>query len=508
MSGCGEGMTVPRSLWILFCAGINLILAQYWTMKEFLMVFESSEVTILLVLVAFLACCSIGYALSPRVFRPSLPWICLVLVAGQVFFPWLIKELAALWYERALPHMTFFLLAFGTLLMAPLSTVFLPYVIEAREGTTGSDQDETLARCYAIELGGAILGITLILTIGRASFAALLVLYFLNLSVLVAFLFDRRDLFYAGAPAALLYGFLYGPMDRAAAVDFYKGRDSYAQVEVLASAQSIYNRIDVLLEDRKEKLLLLNGRVYFDPIELEAFNRYLAGVPSSLMPGSRVLIVGTGSLSSVFHASRKARSVESVEIDEQVVALTGNLFREFNHLDQVKDWTLHIDDAKHFLGSSQEQYDLIVIDLVPPVYVQTALLYTREFYELVKQRLTPRGVLAIYTGQWFGSPEMLQRRDSPEKTIDAVFPDYLVLNSQAAENGFVYASKDLPFSKHDVVTLLNSWGTSEVDQVFEPAQVRPLIQDKVVTSMDNLAIVLEWAPSTYRAFAAAFRITP
>ncbi|MEW6544775.1 MAG: hypothetical protein AB1411_14345 [Nitrospirota bacterium] len=501
-------MATPRSLWILFGAGINLILAQYWTMKEFLMVFESSEVTILLVLVAFLGSCSLGYALSPRTLHRWLPHVCTVLVVGQLFFPWLIKDLAALWYQRSLPHMTFSLLAFGTLLMAPLATVFLPYLIGIREEAAEAAEGEPLARCYAVELGGAMFGVALILTTGRTSFAALLVLYFLNLSIMLAFLFGRMALVFAGVPAAILYGLSYGPLDRAAAEDFYRGRDGYSQIEVLASTQSIYNRIDVLLVEGKEKRLLLNGREYFNPTNLEAFNRYLAGVPSLLAPGGRVLIVGTGSLSSVYHASRTARTVESVEIDEQVVGLTKDLFREFNHLDQVRGWTLHVDDAKHFLGSSQEQYDLIVIDLVPPVYVQTALLYTREFYELVKRRLSPRGVLAIYTGEWFGDPDMRRYGSSTEKTVDAVFSDYLVLNSRAADNTFVYASKDLPFSKQDLVALLETWGANGADQVFEPAQVRPLVQDRTVTSMDDLDIVLEWAPSTYRTFASFFRIWP
>ena len=497
-----------RSPWILIVAGMNLILVQYWTMREYLMVLASSEVTIVLVVASFLASCSLGYALSPRSLHRALPWACALLFVAHLFFPWLLKELAAMMYQRNIPHITPLLLGVGILVMAPLYTILLPYLIGVREAEAGSSRGEALATCYGFELGGALLGIGAILTIGRVSFAALLVLYFLNFSLILAFVYGTKAILYAAIPASLLYGFFYGPLDRAAAIDFYRSRGYPAGIRLLASAQSLYNRIDVLQDRSGDKFLLLNGRQYFNPTDLEAFNHYLAGIPSALMPGSRVLIVGAGSLSSVYHASRAAGTVESVEIDPQVVGLTKDLFREFNHLDTVSNWTLHIDDAKHFLGASPAQYDLIVIDLVPPVYVQTALLYTREFYELAKQRLAPRGVLSIYTGAWFDAATLSRVAYPPEKTIDAVFPEYLVVNSKAARMAFVYASRQLPFGKPDVLALLAVSGTRDQDEVFEPVEVRPLIQGKAVTSMDNLGVVLEWSPSTYRAFAAGFRVWP
>lgn len=253
---------------------------------------------------------------------------------------------------------------------------------------------------------------------------------------------------------------------------------------------------------------MLNGREYFNPKGLEAFNECLAGIPSALMPGSRVLIVGAGTLSSVYHASRSARSVESVEIDARVVELTRDLFRDYNHLDDVENWTLHIDDAKHFLGSSQQHYDLIIIDLVPPIYIQTALLYTREFYELVKQHLSPHGVLSIYTGSWFGAEMLSKDINPPERTIDAVFPEYLVLNSDAVDMAFVYASAALPFGKEEVVELLKARGTYADDEVFEAREVRPLFDGHQVISMDNLGIVLEWSPWDFHSLVSRFRVRP
>jgi len=492
--------------WVLVCAGANLVLAQYWMMKEYLLVLESSELTILLVMAAFFASCSLGYLMSSRSLGRPVAYASLVLSVIQLLFPWLLKELAAAMYQEDIPHMAPFLLGFGVLVMAPLYTILLPSLIRMREALAVDDRGEAVALCYGLELGGALLGIAIILTVGRVSHVALLTLYFVNLSLILAFVHGAKSVLAAAVPISLCYGFLYGPLERAATVDFYQARDGVHVVRLLGSAQSLYNRIDVLQDADGHKSLLMNGLEYFNPTNLEAFNRYIAGIPSQLMPGSRVLIVGTGSLSSVFHASKFSNRVESVEIDPQVVGLTATLFREFNRLDQVQNWTLHIDDAKHFLGSSHERYDLIILDLIPPVYVQTALLFTREFYELAKSRLTPHGVLSVYTSYWFEAESIGANPSPVEKTIDSVFPEYLVLNGREAGMAFVYASTHLPFSKQDVLALLEVGGTKERDEVWMAAEVRPLLQGKREISLNNFGVVLQWAPSAYTAFASKFRV--
>lgn len=494
--------------WVLVCAGMNLMLAQYWTMKEYALVLDASEVTVLLVVATFLASCSLGFLLSPRHLDRAASTVLLPLFLAQLAFPWLLREAAAAMYRHEIPHVTAAMLAIGFLVMAVPFTILLPHLIRRREAESPGPSGEAVAFCYGLELAGAVLGIALILLVARTHLLPVLVLYFVSFSMILAWAAGSRRLLYLALPLSLAYGLAAPSLERMTTEDFYRAREGDPGITLLASARSLYNRIDVLQNGEGKKLLEMNGREYFNETDLEAFNRYLAWIPSALMPGSRVLIVGTGSLSSAYQASRFARSVESVEIDEQVVALTRNLFREFNRLDRVPNWTLHVDDAKHFLGSTDRRYDLIILDLVPPIYVQDALLFSREFYELVRSRLAPRGVLSIYTGTHLGEAQLKKRRHAPEKTIDAVFPEYLVLNSRAADMAFVYASPDLPFGKEDLLALLRAQGTAEVDRVFEPAEVRPLLDGQRITSHDDLGIVLDWAPSGYRGLVGLFGVWP
>ena len=53
-----------------------------------------------------------------------------------------------------------------------------------------------------------------------------------------------------------------------------------------------------------------------------------------------------------------------------------------------------IDDGRRYLERTPQQYDAIIIDPPPPVPAAgSSLLYSRDFYELAKQRLRPGGIL-------------------------------------------------------------------------------------------------------------------
>jgi spermidine synthase len=53
-----------------------------------------------------------------------------------------------------------------------------------------------------------------------------------------------------------------------------------------------------------------------------------------------------------------------------------------------------IDDGRRYLERTSQQYDVITIDPPPPVEATgTSLLYSKEFYSIIKRRLAPRGIL-------------------------------------------------------------------------------------------------------------------
>ncbi|MEW6279492.1 MAG: hypothetical protein AB1758_12760, partial [Candidatus Eremiobacterota bacterium] len=104
-------------------------------------------------------------------------------------------------------------------------------------------------------------------------------------------------------------------------------------------------------------------------------------------------------------------------------------------------WRLVVDDAKHYLATTSETYDLIIIDVPAPYYLQTGLLFTREFYALCRGRLSPEGILSVYLAE-----DLTARGKNPIAgpilaAVAAEFPNVSVVNGYEAGYGFAYASR-------------------------------------------------------------------
>jgi spermidine synthase len=56
-----------------------------------------------------------------------------------------------------------------------------------------------------------------------------------------------------------------------------------------------------------------------------------------------------------------------------------------------------IDDGRRFLDDSSQTYDVIVVDPPPPPAAPgSSLLYSREFYEVIKQHLRKSGIVQVW----------------------------------------------------------------------------------------------------------------
>jgi spermidine synthase len=86
-----------------------------------------------------------------------------------------------------------------------------------------------------------------------------------------------------------------------------------------------------------------------------------------------------------------------------------------------------IDDGRHYMERSSEEYDVITIDPPPPVEAAgSSLLYSKEFYEIAKRHLRAGGILQ----QWFpqGSPDPTALA-SVAKALRESFPYVRVFHS-------------------------------------------------------------------------------
>ena len=175
--------------------------------------------------------------------------------------------------------------------------------------------------------------------------------------------------------------------------------------------------------DPTAKRLITNG------ISMSASNliatRYMklfAHVPILLVDQpDDVLVVcfGTGQTTGAAGMHPRVKSVDSLELSTSVIN-AGEMFADQNH-QALKNPKINyiIQDGRNHLLTTHKRYDVITSEPPPPRTAFTVNLYTREYYQLQKNRLKPGGIAA----QWIplhsqGEEEV----DMHFKTFRSVFP--------------------------------------------------------------------------------------
>ena len=87
---------------------------------------------------------------------------------------------------------------------------------------------------------------------------------------------------------------------------------------------------------------------------------------------------------------------------------------------------MHLDDARHYLLTTDEKFDAITSDPLDPWVKGAATLYTREFFEVVKSHLNPGGVVTLF----------VQLYESSEAAVKSEIGTFL----EAFPNGAVFAN--------------------------------------------------------------------
>jgi spermidine synthase len=114
---------------------------------------------------------------------------------------------------------------------------------------------------------------------------------------------------------------------------------------------------------------------------------------------AKVFVIGCGAAVTAGAVSIDPRVKDQLiaEIEPLVPHVVADYFSEhnFNVLKNPKVH-LHIDDARHYLLTTNETYDAITSDPLDQWVKGAATLYTREFFDVMKSHLNPGGVLTLW----------------------------------------------------------------------------------------------------------------
>jgi spermidine synthase len=149
-----------------------------------------------------------------------------------------------------------------------------------------------------------------------------------------------------------------------------------------------------------------------------------------------VLVVGFGAGvtagSFVLHPGIKR--IVICEIEPLIPKVVSTYFSKENY-NVANDPRVEIvyDDARHFILTTKEKFDVITSDPIHPWVKGAATLYTKEYFELVKQHLNPGGVVTQWVPLYESSPAVVK---SEVATFFNVFPDGTVWSNDINGKGY------------------------------------------------------------------------
>lgn len=476
---------IEREKLILALCGMNLMLLQFLMLREFTMILTGLEFVVVLLSASYFLGFSVGYALSDRLSQRLVEAGVALLFLIHLTLPFSPRLLAGFLAAHDIKHYSLLALMFVTAFgLSSVYSIFLPRII-GKECSS-----EKLSRSYSIDLAGSLLGLLVLAAALRSgSLLPLMLIYFAVMVTVVILVNAQRK--WAGAMALCLafYAFSFPAWDQKSLEYFFKHAKGFSKVHSLYQAHSPYQKVDVLENQQGERFLYLEGLLHFNSRHLEAFNFFLSELPAQLQKKSKVLIVGSGSMSSVHHVAPYATSIQVVELDRAVAAAGRWFFAKFNHLDEVHHWTLAIDDAKHFLGSHpEERYDLVIMDVPAPVTIQEAMLHSKEFYSLVNNRLSEHGVISISLSGKFEPGSLTPT--SVAAGVLSVFPESFVVTSSSAQRSFALAGRHLDFTRRDIEDILKE-RSNEAFALFERPAMEAIAAEVAPIRMDRMDLILK-----------------
>ncbi|MEN2994812.1 MAG: polyamine aminopropyltransferase [Thermodesulfovibrio sp.] len=236
--------------------------------------------------------------------------------------------------------------------------------------------------------------------------------------------------------------------------------------EIIYTEKSPYQRIEIIRSGNFGRCLLLDGKM--QSAEADEFIYHEALVhPIMLLSetSDKVLIAGGGEGATLREVLKyPVKEVVMVELDEVVIKVSKKYLPEWNNgaFDDPRV-RLVIDDARSYIEKTKNYFDVIIIDLPEPAEGGPAyLLYTKEFYEKVKEALTEKGMMVTQSAS--ASVNNLRVFVSVVCTLKQVFPyvrPYITyVPSFFAPWSFVLASKKINPDEYEsrIKEKLNSIG--------------------------------------------------
>ncbi|MGY0693076.1 polyamine aminopropyltransferase [Virgibacillus sp. FSP13] len=292
-----------------------------------------------------------------------------------------------------------------TLLVGALTGVELPILIR-KANEIGVTLNKSTARVLFSDYAGGLVGGILFAFFLRPQMGMVKSAFFVGcinliVAMIVLWLF-RKEIrsFFVHAVIGLCIGVLL-------VVGLFFGEEMAFTFEqklykdpIVHMEESQYQKI-ILTKDQEDTRLYLDGSLQFSSTDEYRYHEVLIHpTMSAATSHDHILILGGGDGIAAKEILKydDVGDITLVDLDPAVIELA-NTNRQLLELNEgsLKNERLNVfnQDAYQFLEDSNEWYDVIIVDLPDPNNESLNKLYTKEFYSLVRNHLSPEGAAMI-----------------------------------------------------------------------------------------------------------------
>ncbi len=264
--------------------------------------------------------------------------------------------------------------------------------------------------------------------------------------------------------------------------------------KIIFEKDSLTARIAVRAINAMEMSFVVNGKPDGSTSLVDMYTQiFMAHLPALMHPRpKRVLVIGcgTGTTSGSLTLHPEIEEIHLCEIEPAQIEVARIFGRHnYNAVDHRKV-TVHLDDARHWLMTDPRKYDIIVSEPSNLWVSGMVNLFTKEFYESVRQHLNPGGVFFQWIHYYRVAPDDVKGMLA---THTSVFPETLFWIHEYGD-AFLLSRADGPAID------VQDWDR----RLKLPAIVEDLKRIRVA-GLETLHFLL-WGPEDIRSYCANARI--
>ena len=214
---------------------------------------------------------------------------------------------------------------------------------------------------------------------------------------------------------------------------------------------------------------------YWDYVDILTYNI------NSYASGQKTLLLGLGGGTLYKQLEKTNLNIDVVEIDQRIEEIAKKYFYINQNINVV------IDDARHYINTTQKKYDIIIYDLyhseTPPIH-----LMTKEAFAEIKNRLNKNGILVVNFYGFIKENKGRSARSIYKTLLHENYDVRLFATPGAEENRnlLFICGKDVLKAKSEIINTL----LYEMDINFDDALV--LEDDKPILEHIYLEAALIW----------------